>query len=128
MGNLGNGGFIGGGFGPGFGTRFGGHGGGGGQYFDKNAYDSAHKNSNDGRFEKASGNRGEAFDYGQEGYQQGKLGEKNVKEDSGYYNNYDGGKKSYEDGKTYHGGQHYNQEGKLETEFINSALVDEIQF
>lgn len=99
----------GGGFAPNFALSS--HGGGGGEYFDKNAYEAANKNLNDGHYEKNNGVRGEAYDYGQEGYHQGKLGEKNVKEDSGFYKNFDGGKKAHEDGKSYHGGQHFNQEG-----------------
>lgn len=79
---------------------------------DKSAYEASKKDLNDGHFEKSFGNRGDAYDYGQEGYNQGKFGENDFKEDSGYYKHSDGGKKAYEDGKTYHGGQHFNQEGK----------------
>lgn len=85
----------------------------GGEYFDKNTYEDENKNVNDGRFEKASGTAGESFDRGQEGFAHGNIGAKNIQGDSGYYNNFDGGKKVIEDGKSYQGGQHFNEEGIL---------------
>lgn len=106
--NFENLGFV-GGFSPNFGI--GGHGGGGGEYFDKNSYESANKNVNDGHFEKGSGSSGEAQNYGKEGYHHGNQGQKSAKDDSGFYKNYDAGKKAYEDGKSYSGSQHFNQEG-----------------
>lgn len=51
------------------------------------------------------------FDQGQSGYAQGQLAAKDMKGDSGAYNGASGGKKIYEDGKAYHGGNHYNSQG-----------------
>lgn len=98
----GGGGFIGGG----------GIGGIGGEYVDKSAYSGGKKNLNDLHYEKADGKKGEEFEHGQGGYNQGKAAVKNVKGDSGYYSGEEAGKKLAEDEKHYQGGKQFNQEGE----------------
>ncbi|KAL3278971.1 hypothetical protein HHI36_016489 [Cryptolaemus montrouzieri] len=88
------------------------HGGYGGEIVDKNVYSGGKKNVVDENYEKLSGNKGEEISGGQEGYNHGKAAVKNIKGDSGYYNEEEGGKKLFEDGKNYHGAKHYAQEGK----------------
>lgn len=83
----------------------------GGEYIDKNIYSADKKNLNDEHFEKAGGKKEEIVDHGQQGYSKGQVAVKDEKGDSGYYSDEQGGKKVYEDGKKYHGGQHYDQEG-----------------
>lgn len=85
---------------------------GGGEFIDKQAYNSGKKNANDLHYEKANEKKGEEFEQGQGGFNQGKHAVKNVKGDSGYYSGEEAGKKKAEDEKAYHGGKLYNQEGK----------------
>lgn len=84
---------------------------GGGEFIDKQAYNSGKKNANDLHYEKANEKKGEEFEQGQNGFNQGKHAVKNVKGDSGYYSGEEAGKKKAEDEKAYHGGKLYNQEG-----------------
>ncbi|KAK9878814.1 hypothetical protein WA026_003652 [Henosepilachna vigintioctopunctata] len=105
------------GYGPGFGAGPGYvgapfHGGYGGAIVDKNIYSGGKKNIIDENYEKVHGNEGHEINGGQEGYNHGSTALKNIKGDSGYYNEEEGGKKLFEDGKNYHGAQHFNQEGK----------------
>lgn len=113
-GGLGYGGGIGhtgGGFGGG-GAGFGGFGAFGGQAIDNNAFSGGKKNVEDEHFEEAFGKKGEGFDRGEEAFSKGEVVAKNVKGDSGYYNEQEGDKKLYEEGKEYHGAQHFDKEGK----------------
>lgn len=108
----GGGGFIGGG----------GIGIGGGEYIDKQAFNSGKKNANDLHYQKANEKKGEEFEEGQGGFNQGKHAVKNVKGDSGYYSGEEAGKKKAEDEKAYHGGKLYNQEGKLQLWMLTYEL------
>lgn len=87
----------------------------GGEYIDKSAYSKGNKNLNDLAYEHAQGKKGEEFAAGEEKAHHGKAAVKNVKGDSGFYAGEAGGKKLAEDEKAYHGGKHYNQEGKTTT-------------
>lgn len=98
--------------GPGIGAGGGYLGGIGGEYIDKSAYSKGNKNLNDIAYEHAGGKKGEEFEAGQGHAHHGKAAVKNVKGDSGFYAGEAGGKKLAEDEKAYHGGKHYNQEGK----------------
>ncbi|KAG5874891.1 hypothetical protein JTB14_024317 [Gonioctena quinquepunctata] len=102
-------GFIGGGAGL---VGLGGQHGYGGEANEKQDFSEGQKNVNDERYEKNQGKKGEEVNYGDSGYSRGEVALKDVKGDSGYYSNVDGGKKIYEDGKEYNGGQHFNKEGK----------------
>lgn len=104
-------GHIGGGFG-GSGAGFGGFGGFGGQAIDNAAFSGGKKNVEDGHFEKAFGKKGDEFNHGEGGFSKGEVAAKNVKGDAGYYNEQEGGKKLFEEGKEYHGAQHFDKEGK----------------
>lgn len=104
-----------GGFGPGIGS--GGIGGGyyphghDGGYVDKKYYDNENKKVDGEKFEKAQGSKGESGQHGSEGFNQGQVAVKDVKGDSGYYKDEEGDKKVVSDGKSYQGGQHYNEQG-----------------
>lgn len=115
---------VGGGFGGGYisggsagagvsgGAGFGGwypHAGG---YTDKKFYDSENKKAGGEGFHKSEGSKGESGQHGSEGFTEGQVAVKDVKGDSGYYKGEGGDKKVVSDGKTYNGGQHYNEEGK----------------
>lgn len=85
----------------------------GGEYLDKSAFDEAKKQLQDQQFRSAQGRKGEEFQHGQQGYQQGQQALKDVKADSGYYSGEEGAKRLAEDAKNYYGNRHYNKEGKL---------------
>ncbi|KAJ8939982.1 hypothetical protein NQ314_010921 [Rhamnusium bicolor] len=114
-GGIGYGGGIGhiggGGFGGGIGI--GGHHGYGGEEIEKSEFSEGKKNLEDGHFEKNFGKKGEDFNHGEEGFSKGEVVAKDIKGDSGHYSNHEGGKKIFEDGKEYHGGQHFNKEGNF---------------
>lgn len=111
IGGLGYGGYHGGGVGQYISPIYN-QGYGGGEVIDKNAYSGEKKNLNDESYEKASGKKGEEINHGKEGYSQGVNAVKNNKGESGYYNDQQSGKKLAEDGKSYHSGQQFDQQGK----------------
>lgn len=117
-GGYGSGGYGGGGYGSGGligGGLIGGgihHHGIGGQVLDKNEFSEGSKNLKDGGFEEVKGSKGEQLSEGQEGYNHGKVALQNNKGESGYYNAEEAAKKAAEDGKAYHGAEHFDQEGK----------------
>lgn len=94
----------------------------GGEYIDKSAYSGGKKNLNDLAYEHAQGKKGEEFEAGQEQAHHGKAAIKNVKGDSGFYAGEAGGKKLAEDEKAYHGGKHYNQEGKNRKKNVQNLI------
>lgn len=85
----------------------------GGEYLDKSAFDEAKKQLQDQQYHSAQGRKGEEFQHGQQGYQQGQQALKDVKADSGYYSGEEGAKRLAEDAKNYYGNRHYNKGGKL---------------
>lgn len=85
----------------------------GGEYLDKIAFDEAKKQLQDQQYQSAQGRKGEEYQHGQQGFQQGQQALKDVKADSGYYSGEEGAKRLAEDAKNYYGNRHYNKEGKL---------------
>lgn len=90
-----------------------GYGGEGGEYVDKSVYDQGKKQLKDLQFQNSHGRKGEEFQHGQQGFQQGQQALKDVKADSGYYSGEEAAKKLAEDAKHYYGNRHYNQEGRM---------------
>ncbi|CAH1155231.1 unnamed protein product [Phaedon cochleariae] len=84
----------------------------GGESVEKSDFSESGKKSNDERYEKGQGKKGEEVNHGEEGFSEKEVALKDVKGDSGYYSNVDGEKKVYEDGKKYSGGHHFNNEGQ----------------
>ncbi|XP_056640795.1 uncharacterized protein LOC130447796 [Diorhabda sublineata] len=84
----------------------------GGEEIIKGQFSSGKKNANDEKFEKSEGRKGDELNHNKAGFAKGEVLVKDFKGDSGRYNNVNGEKKVYEDGKEYQGGQHYNKEGK----------------
>ncbi|KAJ8972709.1 hypothetical protein NQ317_014743 [Molorchus minor] len=77
---------------------------------EKEVFNGGNKNVEDDRYEKAYGQNGAEVNRGQEGFSKGQVAVKDVKGDAGYYNNEEGGKKIYHDGKQYEGGQHFDKQ------------------
>ncbi|KAL1506163.1 hypothetical protein ABEB36_005575 [Hypothenemus hampei] len=84
----------------------------GGEEVQKSEFSEGKKNLEDAKFEKAHGKKGEEINHGKEGFHHDSQAVKEVKGEEGSFSDKAGGKNIVEDGKQYHGGQAYNQEGK----------------
>ncbi|KAB0790706.1 hypothetical protein PPYR_14845 [Photinus pyralis] len=85
---------------------------GGGGYNDGQRFSEGGKTYKDDNYEKLHGSHGEHSVEDQAGYNRGNANVKSSKGKSGYHNEEVGKRKSADDGKSYHGSEHVNQEGK----------------
>ncbi|KAJ8921429.1 hypothetical protein NQ315_003047 [Exocentrus adspersus] len=96
----------------------------GGEEVERSAFEEGKKNFNNQHFLKSHGQQGGQLHHDNGGFSKGQLAEKNVKSDSGYYSDVNGGKNLYHQGKDYHGGQQYHKEACGCLDFYMNEYVD----